>query len=249
VRPAKRAARKRLDVLLVERGLAESRQKAQAAVLAGEVFVAGKLAVKAGSLIPPDTRIEVVARKARFVSRGGEKLAGALEDFGVRAEGRVCLDVGCSTGGFTDCLLQHRARRVFAVDVSTDQLDWRLRQDDRVVLIEKNARNLVASDLPEAPELITVDISFISVSKVLPALVRLAAPPAEMLILVKPQFELERGDVGRGGIVRDPKLHRRAVERIAAAATGLGLSVLGRASSRLPGAEGNQEFFLHVQLL
>lgn len=243
----KSASKKRLDALLLERGLTASRQKAQAMILAGEVRVDGRPATKAGLRVALDANVEILSGRARFVSRAGEKLEGALGDFGLEVAGRTCLDAGCSTGGFTDCLLQRGAQLVYALDVSAAQLDWRLRRDDRVVIIEKNARHLVPSDVPHPPTLITVDLSFISVVKVLPALVGVAAPDAEWLILVKPQFELERKSVGRGGIVRDPRLHRRAVARVAEAAKALGLSVVATAPSRLTGARGNQEFFLYAR--
>jgi len=174
-------------------------------------------------------------------------LAGALEDFGMDPAGRVCLDVGCSTGGFTDCLLQRGARRVYAVDVTTSQLAWKLRQDARVVPVEKNARYLTPAEIAEPAEMITVDLSFIGLAKVIPALVTLATPGAIFLLLVKPQFELERGAVSRGGVVRDPALHRRAIEGVRAAAEAAGLSVEGERPSRVPGAEGNVEFFLHAR--
>ena len=237
-------AKRRLDILLVERNLAESRQRAQALILAGRVRVAGAVAQKAGVLFPADAPIEVAGAPA-YASRAGQKLAGALEDFHVDPAGRIALDVGCSTGGFTDCLLQRGARRVYAVDVTVSQLDWKLRQDPRVVPIEKNARYLTTRDIAEPAQIITVDLSFISLTKVLPALVPLAAPSADFLLLVKPQFELDRGEVGRGGIVRDPALHRRAILRVSAAAEAAGLAIQGQCPSRLPGAEGNQEFFLH----
>lgn len=239
--------KKRLDLLLVERGLASSRQRAQAAILAGEVRVNGKPATKSGATVAADARIEIQSRRGKYVSRGGEKLAGALDDLKFAVEGRVCLDVGCSTGGFTDCLLQRGARRVFAVDVSTDQMDWRLRQDSRVTLIEKNARYLEPADVSEPPELVLADVSFISIVKVLPALLSVAASDAEFLLLVKPQFELERGEVGKGGVVRDPRLHERAVERVSTAARDAGLTILGVAASRIAGARGNREFFLHAR--
>ncbi len=202
-------------------------------------------AQKAGALVRSDAAIEVAGAPA-YASRAGAKLSGALEDFGVYPAGRVCLDVGCSTGGFTDCLLQRGARRVYAVDVTTSQLAWKLRQDPRVVPVEKNARYLTTADIAEPAELITVDLSFIGLAKVIPALVPLAAPGATFLLLVKPQFELERGAVGRGGVVRDPALHQRAIERVRAAAGAAGLSIEGEHPSRLPGAEGNLEFFLHA---
>ena len=239
--------KKRLDVLLAERGLAESRQKAQGLILAGQVRVNGQKLEKAGALVAADASIELAGGKLRYASRGGLKLEGALEEFGVSATDKVCLDVGASTGGFTDCLLQHGARRVFAVDVSVDQLSWKLQQDPRVVRVERNARNLRIADLGEAVELISMDVAFISVAKVLPAVVAVARPAAEFLILVKPQFELERADIGKGGIVRDPRLHERAIERGKAAAAQAGLRVEGVRPSRLPGAEGNREFFLHAR--
>lgn len=238
----------RLDVALVERGLAETRQKAQAMILAGQVLVNGQKAAKAGAAVTASAHIEVVGAAMPYVSRGGRKLEGALEDFGVTPAGLVCLDVGSSTGGFTDCLLQRGAGRVYCVDVSTDQLAWTLRQDARVRIVEKNARFLQPADLPEAVQFVTVDLSFIATAKVLPALVPLAQPGAQWLVLVKPQFELDRRDVGSGGIVRDAALHRKAIERVERAARALGLLVQGVKPSRVPGAEGNQEFFLFATL-
>jgi 23S rRNA (cytidine1920-2'-O)/16S rRNA (cytidine1409-2'-O)-methyltransferase len=249
VKSKTKAEKKRLDVLLAERGLAESRQKAQGLILAGQVRVNGQKLEKAGALVAADAGIELAGGNLRYASRGGLKLEGALEEFGVSATDKVCLDVGASTGGFTDCLLQHGARRVFAVDVSVDQLSWKLQQDPRVVRVERNARNLRIADLGEAVELISMDVAFISVAKVLPAVAAVAKPTAEFLILVKPQFELERADIGKGGIVRDPRLHERAIERGKAAAAQAGLRVEGVRPSRLPGAEGNLEFFLHARFL
>jgi len=243
----RKSKRLRLDVLLVERGLAASRQKAQALILAGQVLVRGQKAAKAGALVTADAPVEILGELQRYVSRGGYKLEGALEDFGVDPNGKVCLDVGASTGGFTDCLLQRGARRVYAVDVSTSQLAWKLQQDARVVRVERNARKLRAEDIGEPADLVTVDVSFISVSLILPAVVPLARPGAEFLILVKPQFELDRGDVGRGGIVRDARLHERAIKHASEAAGRAGLAVLAVRPSRLSGAEGNREFFLHAR--
>jgi 23S rRNA (cytidine1920-2'-O)/16S rRNA (cytidine1409-2'-O)-methyltransferase len=237
----------RLDALLVARGLAESRQKAQAMILAGEVTVSGNHANKPGTMIASDAHIEA-ASKTRYVGRGGLKLEGALADFGVRPEGKICLDAGSSTGGFTDCLLQGGAVRVYAVDVSSSQLAWKLRQDSRVVPIEANVRYLEPAALAERPTLVTADVAFISLAKVLPRLALVAAPGAEFLMLIKPQFELERGDVGRGGIVRDARLHKRAIERVRAAAESARLEVKGVKPSRVLGAEGNQEFFLYGSL-
>jgi 23S rRNA (cytidine1920-2'-O)/16S rRNA (cytidine1409-2'-O)-methyltransferase len=240
-------ARKRLDVLLVERGLAESRQKAQAIILAGEVRVNGQRADKPGSSFPTDAQVEIVGKRLRFASRAGEKLEGALADFNVNPAGRICLDAGSSTGGFTDCLLQHGATKVYALDVTTNQLAWKLQRDLRVLPLEINVRYLKPKDLPEAPSLITADLSFISLAKVLPALAAAAAREnAEFLLLVKPQFELERAEVGRGGIVRKPELQQKAVERVREAAEACGLAVLEVKPSRLLGAEGNQEFFLYA---
>lgn len=242
-----KVAKKRLDVLIVERGLAESREKAQAMILAGEVRVNGERGAKAGAQIVEDARIEVSGSVAKYASRGGLKLEGVLQDFGIEAGGKVCLDVGASTGGFTDCLLQHGATRVYAVDVTPQQMAWRLAQDARVTQIKANARALRPEQIAGHVDLVTVDVSFISVAKMLPAIVAAAGPNAEYLILVKPQFELDRGDIGRGGIVRDAALHERAIERVRQAALAAGLHVLGVRPSRLPGAEGNQEFFLHAR--
>jgi 23S rRNA (cytidine1920-2'-O)/16S rRNA (cytidine1409-2'-O)-methyltransferase len=237
----------RLDLILVERGLAASRERAQALLLAGQVRVNGATATKAGVQVATDARIELIGTPLRYASRGGLKLEGALEDFGVNAQGKTCLDVGSSNGGFTDCLLQHGARKVYAVDVTMDQLDWKLRQDARVVPVERNARYLQEKDIGEAVELIVVDLSFISVNKVLPAIVLLAAPGADFLILIKPQFELEKRAVGKGGIVREPSLHQKAIERVTEAAREAGLEIVAVRASRLGGAEGNREFFLHAK--
>jgi len=214
-------------------------------LLAGQVRVNGQKIEKPGSQVAVDAVIEIVGGVLRYASRGGLKLEGALEDFSVTPQEKICLDVGSSTGGFTDCLLQHGARRVYAVDVTASQLDWKLRKDSRVSLIERNARYLRAEDVAELVGLVVVDVSFISVSNVLPAIVPLAARGGEFLILIKPQFELEKRDVGKGGIVRDATLHQKAVERVTAAAQEAGLEIIGVQPSRLQGAEGNQEFFLH----
>lgn len=242
-----KSTRKRLDVLVVERGLAESRQKAQAMILAGEVSVDGSRAEKAGAAIPDSARIEVHSRLQKYASRGGFKLEGALEDFNVAVSGRISLDIGSSTGGFTDCLLQHGAARVYAVDVNTEQIAWKLRDDRRVRRIRKNARELRAEDLPERVDLVVADVSFISVTKILPGAVDCANPKTEFLILVKPQFELQREDVGKGGIVRDRRLHDKAIASVRASAESLGLLEIRVAPSRVIGTEGNQEYFLHAR--
>ena len=194
-----------------------------------------------------DCHIEIRSRLQKYASRGGQKLEGALGDFGVSVEGRVCLDVGSSTGGFTDCLLQHGAARVYAVDVNTDQLAWRLQKDPRVVRVRKNAKELTAADLPERAELVALDVSFISVRKVLPGVVEGARGGADLLILVKPQFELRREEVGEGGIVREIELQEKAVVMVREEAEKLGLSVQAVAASRLAGMEGNQEYFVHAK--
>jgi 23S rRNA (cytidine1920-2'-O)/16S rRNA (cytidine1409-2'-O)-methyltransferase len=244
--PKSKIAKKRLDLLVVERGLAESRAKAQAMILAGEVRVNGARSDKAGAQIGEDVRIEISGGSAKYASRGGFKLEGALRDFGVDVTGKTCLDVGASTGGFTDCLLQHGASRVYAVDVTPEQMAWRLVQDSRVTQIKANARNLRPEEISEPVGIVTMDVSFISVAKVVPAVAAAAGIAAEYLILVKPQFELDRGDIGSGGIVRDATLHERAIERARQAVVVAGLQVKGVRPSHLKGAEGNQEFFLYA---
>lgn len=237
----------RVDLLLVERGLAASRERAQALLLAGAVLVDGVRVDKAGSRISTDAHIELAGETLPYASRGGLKLEGALRDFGVSVQDRVCLDVGSSTGGFTDCLLQRGARRVYCVDVTVDQLDWKLRTDPRVVTLEKNARYLQPEDIPERVDFVTLDVSFISVMKVLPALIPLATPAADFLILIKPQFELEKREVGKGGVVRDATLHQKAIDRVVQAARDAGLLIRGVRPCCITGTEGNQEFFLHAR--
>jgi 23S rRNA (cytidine1920-2'-O)/16S rRNA (cytidine1409-2'-O)-methyltransferase len=241
------ARRKRLDLLLVERGLAETPEKALALILAGEVQVNGARAGKAGAAVSADARIDVISRAQKYASRGGLKLAGALEDFSLDPTGRVCLDLGSSTGGFTDCLLQCGATRVYAVDVNVSQIAWKLQQDPRVLRIERNARQLRREDISEPVGLVTADLSFISVTKVLASACAVAKPGADFLILVKPQFELPKQDVGPGGIVLDATLHEKAIEKVRHAAEAAGLECLRVRPSRLSGAEGNQEYFLHAR--
>ena len=248
----------RLDCLLVERGFFPSREKAQRAIIAGVVAVDGRRADKPGSRFPNDAQI-AVSQKERYVSRGGLKLEGALRRFGVDPTGLVCLDIGASTGGFTDCLLQHGAGRVYAFDVGHGQMDWKIRSDPRVVVREKlNARHLTAADLPERISLCVIDVSFIALTTILPAVIlALAGEPqtpehqggATILALIKPQFELERGDVGRGGIVREPALHERAVEKVRRfTETHLpNWRWTGVMDSPILGAEGNKEFLACLQ--
>jgi len=237
----------RLDNLLMARGLASNVQKAQAMILAGEVFVNGIRVSTSGTPIAEDAQVEINSRQQRFASRGGVKLEGALRDFHLNPAGKICLDVGSSTGGFTDCLLQQGATRVYAVDVTVDQMAWKLRQDPRVLRIERNARELTPLDIPESVDLVTVDVSFISVGKVLPPAVGLAKEGAAFLILVKPQFELAREEIAPGGVVTDAALHQKAISIVKNAAAAAGLKCLNIQSSQLTGAEGNQEYFLHAR--
>ena len=238
--------RERLDSLLAERGAYPSRTAAAAAVRAGEVRLGadGPFALRPSQLVDPGTDL-IVASKARYVSRGGEKLRNALDALPVRVDGRDCLDVGASTGGFTDCLLQAGAARVAAVDVGHGELDWSLRNDPRVTAIEGlNARSLTRDDLPFAPSLATIDVSFISLAKVLPAVVATLDATGDLLAMVKPQFELGPERVGKNGVVREPEARRDALRSVAAAAESLGLAVRGFASSGLPGPKGNRETFV-----
>lgn len=238
--------RERLDRLLVERGFVSSREKAQAALLAGKVLVGGQVVLKPDALIDPKVPIALKAEEP-YVSRGGLKLKGALETFGIKVEGRICLDVGASTGGFTDCLLQEGAKRVYAVDVGYGQLHHRLRQDPRVVVLERtNIRYLPPERLPERPDLATIDVSFISLRLVLPPVVALLKEPVEIVALVKPQFEVGKGQVGKGGVVKDPEKHRAVLLQVGKRAEALSLRVLGVTPSPLLGPKGNREFFVHL---
>jgi len=234
----------RLDQLLFQRGLFASREKARRAVMAGQVSVDGRPAQKPGSSVRDDVELAVKGPAEPFVSRGGRKLAAALEHFQVDPTGWVCLDVGASTGGFTDCLLGRRAERVYAVDVGYGQLDYALRQDPRVVVLERvNARYLEPDVIPEPCDLITLDLSFISLLKVVPAVLRFLAPGGLLLPMIKPQFEAGRELVGKGGLVRDPDVRERVVAECAEAIAALGLEPLGRFDSPVTGVKGNQECF------
>jgi 23S rRNA (cytidine1920-2'-O)/16S rRNA (cytidine1409-2'-O)-methyltransferase len=238
--------RQRLDLILVERGLVESREKGQALILAGEVMVDGQKVDKPGHAVATDSKIEL-AEQPRYVGRGGLKLEGALDHYGIQVQGKVCLDIGSSTGGFTHCLLQHGAARVYAIDVGTGQLDWKLRNDPRVIVHEQlNARYLSRNEVPEPIDLAVCDVSFISITMILPVLPNLLAKGAGMVILVKPQFELERHQVGKGGIIRDPALHQQACRRVDDAVKQLGFQTEIIPSPVL-GAEGNQEFLLYAR--
>lgn len=242
---ARKPAKRRIDQLLVDRGLAETRERAQALIIAGYVFVAGRKIEKPGQAVPEDAVIEITER-LRYVSRGGLKLERAIVHFHIDVAGQVCLDVGSSTGGFTDCLLQHGAARVYAFDVGTGQLDWKLRNDPRVVVHEGvNARYLTPAALPEPVDLIVCDVSFISVALILPGLPALLRSPGALVILIKPQFEVGRDQVGKGGIVRDPELHEQVCRRIQEAVKGLGFRT-EVIDSPILGAEGNREFLLYA---
>jgi 23S rRNA (cytidine1920-2'-O)/16S rRNA (cytidine1409-2'-O)-methyltransferase len=243
--PAFMAAKQRLDVLMVQRGLAPSREKARAAVLARDVLVDGEPALRPAATLPEDVRIELV-RRPRYVGRGGEKLEHALHTFGLDVRGLVALDVGASTGGFTDCLLQHGAARVCAVDVGYGQLDYRLRQDPRVIVMERTNIRDVAELPPEAgtPELATIDVAFIGLEKVVPTVVRLLRPGGRIVALVKPQFQARRREVGKGGVVKDPLVHAAVLGRVVAWAAEQGLRFGGLTLSPLRGPAGNKEFFV-----
>ena len=240
------AKRERIDKLLVERGLAQSRARAQALVMAGAVLVGEQRVEKPSETYPPDAPLRVRGSDdpaARYVGRGGLKLEAALKAFALDVAGLVCVDVGASTGGFTDCLLQHGARRVVAVDVGHNQLDWRLRTDPRVEVREGvNARHLQREEFAERFDLAVMDVSFISATKVLPAVVPLLGEGGRVVVLIKPQFEVGKGEVGKGGVVRDPAQHARVVEEVNASARALGLTVKGVTDSPITGADGNREF-------
>lgn len=242
-----RAPRMRLDVAMVERGLASSRERARAMILAGRVTVDGTVESKAGAQVRPDCEIACVSPDFPWVGRGGVKLAHALDVFGIDVTGREALDIGASTGGFTDVLLQRGAARVVALDVGHGQLDWTLREDPRVVVLERrNARDLVLGWLPARPAIVTIDVSFISLRLILPALPDVLDRDADVVALVKPQFEAGREEVGRGGLVRDPVVHERVIERVTASAEALGLRRAGLTPSPITGATGNQEYLLHL---
>lgn len=243
---AKPTVKRRADQLLVDRGLAESRSRAAALILAGRVFSGDRRIAKAGELLPEDAALELRGQDHPWVSRGGLKLAHALDAFGIDPAGRICLDVGASTGGFTDVLLARGAAKVYAVDVGQGQLAWKLRQDPRVVVLERvNARHLGREHVPDPITLVVCDASFIGLETVLPAPLSLVADEAFLVALIKPQFEVGKGRVGKGGVVRDPALHREVCERIRAwLAARPGWTVLGIEESPITGPEGNKEFLI-----
>jgi 23S rRNA (cytidine1920-2'-O)/16S rRNA (cytidine1409-2'-O)-methyltransferase len=243
--------KQRLDQILVERGLAASRERARALILAGRVRVGGVAIAKAGHPTAADAEVTLVEPDHPYVSRGGLKLAHALETFGIDPTGRTAIDVGASTGGFTDVLLRRGVAHVVALDVGHGQLDWKIRTDPRVTVLERvNARTLTADRLPPGErsfDLAVMDVSFISVRQVLPAVVPLLGPGADLVVLVKPQFEAGREEVGKGGLVRDPAVHARVIDEVTAAASALGWSAVTTTESPITGTEGNREFLLHLR--
>ena len=237
-----------MDAILFERGLTESRERARALILAGHVTVDGKVVSKAGTPVGPDATIQLLAPDHPYVGRGGIKLANALDVFGIDPSGRRALDIGASTGGFTDVLLQRGAASVIALDVGHGQLDWKIRNDPRVFVMEGvNARALSPDDLPYAPDLVTIDVAFISLRQIFPALASLVAAGADVVALVKPQFEAGREEVGKHGLVLDPLVHDAVLARVTEAAGTAGLARAAMTPSIITGATGNQEFFLHLR--
>ena len=242
-----KAKKARIDQTLVERGFFASRERAQRAIMAGEVRVGDRIFAKAAELIEIDAPISVV-QPPQFASRGALKLGGALDFFGVEVKGKTALDIGSSTGGFTDCLLQRGAAKLFAVDVGHGQLAWKLRNDPRVTVMEKvNARFLSREDISEIADLCVIDVSFISLTLILPRAFELIAPEGMILALIKPQFELQRKDVGRGGIVREPALHEKAQQKIVKFVEEANYHVVGLVPSTITGTDGNQEFFICIR--
>lgn len=240
--------KKRLDVLMVERGLSESREKAKAVIMSGNVFVDGEREDKAGASFPETAVIEIKGNPLKYVSRGGLKLEKALKQFDLDVSGRVCMDVGSSTGGFTDCMLQNGAAKVYAVDVGTNQLAWKLRQDERVVVMEKtNIRYLTREQVEEPVEFASVDVAFISLTKVLEPVKALLTPGGQAAALIKPQFEAGREQVGKKGVVRDKKVHLEVIEHIFEYASGIGFEVAALDYSPIKGPEGNIEYLVHLK--
>ena len=237
----------RLDRLLVAHGFVKSRERGHALILAGQVLVNGQKQDKAGALVPEDAGIRILGEVLPYVSRGGLKLEGALKGFKISVEGKTALDVGASTGGFTDCLLQHGAKKVYAVDVGYGQLAWKLRQDPRVITIERvNIRDIASSLIPEPIDIAVIDVSFISLEKVIPSILKFLKPDSEIIALIKPQFEVGREQVGKGGIVRDEAARSAAVDRVTDFIRGSGFEVKGVIPSPITGQEGNVEFLIHA---
>lgn len=244
----KKISKQRLDALLVSRELVSSREKASRFILAGQVKVDGKIWDKPGKLVPVDMKVELIPPDCQYASRGGEKLAPALDAFGLSCSGLVVMDVGASTGGFTDCVLQRGAQRVYAIDVGYGQLDWRLRSDSRVIVMDRrNVRYLVSDDLPELVDLIVIDVSFISLKLVWPAILPLLKPQGYLVSLIKPQFEVGKGQVGKGGIVRDETLRQAVKDQFVQYATLLSLDIIGLIDSPILGKKGNREIVMGLQ--
>ena len=240
--------KERLDILLVTRGLAASREKAKAVIMAGQVYVDGQKEDKAGTMFDSEVPIEVRGNTLKYVSRGGLKLEKAMQCFGVKLENKICMDVGASTGGFTDCMLQNGAVKVYSVDVGHGQLDWKLRNDPRVVCMEKtNIRYVTPPDLQDVPQFSSIDVSFISLSRILPPALEILRPGAQMVCLIKPQFEAGREKVGKKGVVRDRAVHEEVIENVTEMTAGLGFAILGLAYSPIRGPEGNIEYLMYIE--
>ncbi len=240
--------KERLDILVTQQGFAPSREKAKALIMAGEVLVDGQREDKPGTTFPDTVKITIKGNPIPFVSRGGLKLDKAVKHFDLELKGKTCMDVGSSTGGFTDCMLQNGAVKVYSVDVGHGQLDWKLRNDPRVVCMERtNIRYVVPEDIQEAPEFVSIDVSFISLTKVLPPVKNLMAETAEMVCLIKPQFEAGREKVGKKGVVRDPKVHLEVIETVMEFAASIGFQLLHLEFSPIKGPEGNIEYLLHLR--
>ena len=240
-------SKKRLDLLMVERGLAESREKAKIYIMSGDVFVDGQREDKCGSTFDEKAEIEYKGKLQKYVSRGGFKLEKAMEVFPIKLDGKICMDIGASTGGFTDCMLQNGASKVYSIDVGYGQLAWKLRSDERVICMEKtNFRYLTREDIEDRPEFASVDVSFISLSKILPAAYDILSNDAQMVCLIKPQFEAGREKVGKKGVVRDKKVHEEVIENVISFAEETGFKVLGLDYSPIRGPEGNIEYLLHI---
>lgn len=240
--------KERLDVLLTKRALAESRQKAKAIIMSGNVFVNGQREDKAGATFPEDVQIEIKGKQMKYVSRGGLKLEKAVDLWGVKLDGAVCMDVGSSTGGFTDCMLQNGAKKVYAIDVGTNQLSWKLRQDERVVVMEKtNIRYVTEEQVAEPIDFSSIDVAFISLTKVLDTVYRLLRMGGRVVCLVKPQFEAGRENVGKKGVVRDMSVHKDVLVKVMEFASGLGFKILSLTFSPIKGPEGNIEYLLYIE--
>ncbi len=238
----------RLDNLLVERGISPTRERAKALIMSGSVVVLNNIVDKAGTLVSADAEITIKGQDNPYVSRGGLKLKGAFSEFGIDVKNLVALDIGASTGGFTDCLLQEGARKVYAIDVGYGQLAWKLRQNERVVVFERtNIRYFSGEGIEDEINMVTIDVSFISLKLVIPVVVKLIPEAAVILALVKPQFEVGKGEVGKKGVVRDPAVHKRVVDEIAEFARGLNLEIIGTCESPITGPAGNKEFFLYMK--